>query len=391
MRLYPILIATLLIITCSSYAQQPADIPGWKTENLAGAYVFTPANNPGNGQAGFSYTIMPLRKESPANLIAWTEATLKADLSKKGLTLNQPVSNRTIQQIASCAATVHDNAGNKRVFTYFAYQVPGGSIRVAMFNSPAGYSPYMNQAATHLAAFSKKELALAPGQQASNTPDETKTTPPVASAPVKSDGAVRGIILHKETKWSGTLAMPYEAAYLMFNDGSTLMYVDDDPYTLDIAQSKRTNKNWGQWKQAGTDIILTYNSSNGGTQTEQWTKGRWRWAMPASNNDKIAGAFTAISIGGGFTGAFSGVAKNLTLNKAGQFALATSTATNYKDASGSSGVYSNRDNAGTYVLKGFSIELHFNNGKVDKHSFYFFDSDKNMFGIGKSIYTPDSK
>ena len=98
-----------------------------------------------------------------------------------------------------------------------------------------------------------------------------------------------------------------------------------------------------------------------------------------------------MSIGGGISGAFSGVAKNLTLNKSGQFSLSTSAATNYKDASGNNGVYNNRNTAGTYILKGFSIEFHFNNGKTDKHAFYFFDDDKDMFGIDKSVYTPDSK
>jgi hypothetical protein len=63
----------------------------------------------------------------------------------------------------------------------------------------------------------------------------------------------------------------------------------------------------------------------------------------------------------------------------GEFTLSTS---------GGNADFSKRDEAGTYTLNEYGIELRFNNGTVIRRAFYFYLQGKTHFGIGNFVYAP---
>jgi hypothetical protein len=50
--------------------------------------------------------------------------------------------------------------------------------------------------------------------------------------------------------------------------------------------------------------------------------------------------------------------------------------------------YKKYNEAGTYTLNDYSMELHFNNGTVIRRMFYFYLQGSTHFGIGSSVYAP---
>lgn len=48
----------------------------------------------------------------------------------------------------------------------------------------------------------------------------------------------------------------------------------------------------------------------------------------------------------------------------------------------------NKNNAGTYCLNGYSMELRFNNGTTERKSFYFYPKVNGTFVLNGSDYVP---
>jgi len=84
----------------------------------------------------------------------------------------------------------------------------------------------------------------------------------------------------------------------------------------------------------------------------------------------------------------AGTGRNISLNKSGQFTILPSAENNNGNVSASSADYTKRNEAGTYKLNEYSIELHFNNGNVIRRAFYFYLQGKTHFGIGNFVYVP---
>ncbi len=75
--------------------------------------------------------------------------------------------------------------------------------------------------------------------------------------------------------------------------------------------------------------------------------------------------------------------KFIFFNKDGQFTL-----TGGDGATVPSSEYKKYNEAGTYTLNDYSMELHFNNGTVIRRMFYFYPQGSTHFGIGNAVYAP---
>jgi hypothetical protein len=175
--------------------------------------------------------------------------------------------------------------------------------------------------------------------------------------------------------------------YLLLNDGTIYSNPVVSPYEFNVGLSKqREPKKWGTWKISGGAISVNWPGRN---KSEKWEK-NWFWARPAAGNEKIEGAFTSM-IGTG-NGTMNGnvvtvSSKNILFNTLGRFALTgVGVGTSYTDYNIATSAYSKKDEAGSYSLNGYSIELRFNNGTTMRRAFYFYPKDKAHFGIGSHVY-----
>lgn len=196
---------------------------------------------------------------------------------------------------------------------------------------------------------------------------------------------IEGIYIHLEYNFGvGGAVYPVYNPYLFFTDGSVYKNLATNPDKLHITQSKQQEpKEWGTWKKSGNDITLTWNKG----KSETWTAKSYHKALPAGNNELLAGSYSSIS-GGGNTALGGDVmivnSKNLAFNGSKFTYESTSGGTSTSVTS-----YSNKSKAGTYKLTGYSIEYTFNNGTHEQKFFYFYPDSKTVFGVGDQVYSSD--
>jgi hypothetical protein len=171
------------------------------------------------------------------------------------------------------------------------------------------------------------------------------------------------------------------------NDGSTYSEPVLSPYSLDVAQSKQKEPTrWGTWKLKNNSFMVDWTARN---ESEKWFK-NWFWATPSQKEEKLEGAF--ITVNGSENEALTNAekaagSKYISFNNAGQFTLSVSP---YDNGNGTvpASEFAKKNEAGTYILNDYSMELHFNNGTVIRRIFYFYLPGKTHFGIGNSVYVP---
>jgi hypothetical protein len=170
------------------------------------------------------------------------------------------------------------------------------------------------------------------------------------------------------------------------NDGSIYKYPKVSPYELDVTKSKQTEPaKWGKWKLEGKTMVVQL-PGNGGIKTERWEK-NWFWTKPAAANEKLDVSFERIYGVGNSGGTMAVTTGNISFNNKGQFTLLRTAGVTSSEYEVHTSAYSDKKSAGTYVLDGYSIELHFNNGTVTKQLFYFFPDSRDAICIGGQVYT----
>jgi hypothetical protein len=192
----------------------------------------------------------------------------------------------------------------------------------------------------------------------------------------------------------GGAIYPVYNAYILFKDGSIYKHPVTSPADLDMPGSKqREPKNWGTWKIDADKLLVYWPLEKPKYQNSTWEKSSNKNVMPAKKGETLEGSFKTLT-GGGNTALGSDVlvvaAANITFNQQGKFTLA-------KTAGVSSGsdtwenTNSKTDEAGAYILDGYTIELKYNNGKIQRQFFYFYPDSRKHFGIAKSFYMPTAK
>jgi hypothetical protein len=402
MKPYLLLLAGFLL-PALLYAQAIIPpIPGWKMEVNKDTYRFIPPSLL-NSAANFEYDIMPVEKSNGIDLGEWLKAAATKDLHGAGYSGTSPGVLKTVNNssdLLTYSALTNDGSGKKLAVIYFAYVRPDHGVRYGKIVRLREYTgTYINVAANHFVAILKQEMTpgktITPGVAA--TEEKPITT---AAQPTQVNGSgkgitaaeIKGVLLHSETRLGvgGMLIFVY-FPYLLLKNGSLYEHLTVSPADINEAQSRQSEPTkWGTWKLDGKALIVTHRNKDGSmTKPNRWTG--WSWASPAKPNEKLNRTYGSIS-GGGNTAMGGGSmvvsSKYITFNSQGQFTYESVGGGSYNGSTGSVSAYSSKNSAGTYVLDGYSIELRFNNGQVNRQSFYFYDDkDHGVIGIGNNPYT----
>ena len=397
-RPYLLLILFISFTQLTSIAQSTIPpLAGWKMEEKDGAYVFKPEK--GSDAKEFVYEVMPSSKNEGLNPEAWFNNAIDRDLQESGFALMEPgrkniTSNQTISSFSS---EVTDKKGNHWYVTYISYQPDRNEYRLGRIVSSPDvkyYATWMRPAASHFNSLAEEErahgtLAVKTTSSAAQEKSENNlfalTDEAAAEKGLKSPD-INGVLIHLEYNAApdGKMVRVY-TPYLVLNDGS--IYSDPvlSPYNFNVGMSKvKEPEKWGLWKMKGEAMLINWTGRN---TTEKWVK-NWFWATPATNNELIEGTFmtAAGKINVNVKNDESNSSKYISFNNKGQFTIA-GTETN-GNVTVSPSDFSNRNEAGTYILNDFSVELHFNNGTVIRRSFYYYLQGKTHFGIANQVYVP---
>jgi hypothetical protein len=178
---------------------------------------------------------------------------------------------------------------------------------------------------------------------------------------------------------------------LMLKDGWAYDGWLGTPSDLSIVLSRKLEPDgWRRYERNGNQIRIQ--SKDG-----KWSKlAKWNKVEPAKAGDKLLGTFTRLS-GGGNT-AFGGdtmitTFSSYTFKKDGTFTTDQgSSASGGQETTNPNGApavvtTSNSNSSGTYKLDGYTLELKFGNGKVDRKGFVWFDGrDKDSIFLNGTAF-----
>ncbi|MEO3405443.1 hypothetical protein AAFN85_16150 [Mucilaginibacter sp. CAU 1740] len=395
--LFPVLLFSQTSIT---------PIPGWNMKEIGGQYKFTPPD--GN----LEYDIMPLKTEPVNDLMEWIKVFSVKDLPASGysgpLVSPAPIA-KYIQSAATYTVMATDQQNKKWGLIYIAYKLPNNAIRYAKVKwSPGTQGTSLKIATGHFAALMKQETQSGTAKATvsdagTQRPATTKSTNSRPASPTTAPGKgipksdIAGLALHSETGIGvGGMVLIVWRPYLLLKDGTMYQNPDISPYDLNVAKSKQQEpEKWGTWKLDGKIITVKRGSKNGVQEKpEEWKNGWWDWAMPAFSNEKLNASYNSLT-GGGNTAMGGGTmtvsSTDITFNNNGQFTYESTGGGSFNGPGANVTAYSSKNKAGTYKLDGYSIELNYNNGNTTRQSFYFFSSDKKVFGIASRAYTLSEK
>lgn len=412
-----LLLIGFIASTISIWAQTMPAINGWKMQEQNGQYSFVPASAAGKP---FVYQLMPLRNIGGDGSVSWFKTLINQDAQQAGFT--QPAGDNAqvnlLQGFYSFTNQVSDKDGKKWLVAYMTYRLADGQYRLGrMVSYPdvAFFKATIQPAIVHFGKVAKADgvvfksgengsgsTATTERDGAANESASRKTTRPKAEDFLTENGLkpaqIKGMTIHLEYTLGGVGGMMVAeyAPYLMLADGTIYNDPIISPYKFDVAKSRQLEpKKWGTWKEVGKTIVISWpNKEKEKDRSETWEK-QWFWARPAMPGEKIKGTYKTIS-GGGNTAMGGNVmivsATDLTFNEQGQFTKASvAGGSNSGDFGVSSTAYAHNDAAGTYTLNGYSLELKYNNGKIEQKSFYFYPDSKEAFGVGSSPYVPKGK
>lgn len=377
---------------------------GWKMQENSGHYTFTPATL--FGTSNFHYDIYPPEK-GPEDIGSWLAAKAEQDARTAGYTpLPGETKSQDVRSFKLYSIVVRDAAGKSWVLNYMAYTRPDRLVRygrITEIPNAAVTRNNSNTAVQHFIRLSRQEggLTTSAGDSQDHNSNQSHTssstsyhkeeTPVTAPGQGLKPSEIKGVVLHQEygVGVGGMMIVEYNP-YLFLKDGTVYSDPTVCAYDLDVARSRELEpKKWGTWKQENDEtMIITMNKDH---KPDRWEgKGRWFWARPALKNERLSGTWSTISGGGNtaFGGGSMVISSNvLTFNGQGQFTTLSTGGGTYSGATGSVSAYSNKDGAGTYTFDGYSLELRFNNGKVVRKNFCFYDDKKDVWVFGTSPYT----
>ena len=238
---------------------------------------------------------------------------------------------------------------------------------------------FQERAVAEAAAEAVAEAVTAKAATAASEPGSAPDSAPAAT-PKTSAGAnaqFERIALRTVTRYGLGGVYVENETYLLLKDGSILRNFSDNPYTLNVAASKRAvPKNWGRWRPQGNRLQVTWP----GKKPTLWKT--WFSTRAAGPGQTIEGRFqSADGFGGGRVANFNTVA----FSADGRFAWASL-------KGGSTGgwlpAYSDKRRSGRYTLNGHSIQLRYNDGTMEDYAFAFYPKDDEHFVIGANHFAP---
>lgn len=224
---------------------------------------------------------------------------------------------------------------------------------------------------------------------------------------------IAGIVHDGRGEYQFTGYQFVEDVYLLLNDGTLYANLRCAPSDLDVAASRKNEpKAWGRWKRQGSDVLVAWRDKPG-----TWQKLSGTFVTPAAANEKLSGSFTTSSA---ITtvGSVSTFHRGVTFTPNGRFqtshsSLSTSSMSSDLATGTSVSAYADDDtaivgaapvvgaiapgaatvtnvqkrkkkpaNAGTYQVNGYTLTLHYDDGKVVRMPFFFWNSKKTHIWFG---------
>jgi hypothetical protein len=193
-----------------------------------------------------------------------------------------------------------------------------------------------------------------------------------------SESQIEGIYLnlfYTLTGIGGSFKMEYRP-YLLLKDATIYRNLAGPPTDLDVVKSRQTEpKMWGRWRKSGNSIIVQWNDG----KSDTWDK-NWHIARPAKKTDRLKGVYGSLT-GGGSTTAVA--ADDFVFSDDGRFGRESAVS----DLNNPLYTLNKSNNAGTYALDGYTLELRYSNGKTVRRAFYFYPDSDDHIGIGEKVYS----
>jgi hypothetical protein len=229
----------------------------------------------------------------------------------------------------------------------------------------------------------------------------------------------------------GFLVNPADAGidgFLLLKDGSAYKNLQVPPADLDVAASKQyESENWGVWQRSGGNITIQWNDSS---DLATFSDGADYFFDPAGSGERLNDTFSSVSGASSGNIGFGGVVitdyASFIFSPDGHFDstnYTTAGSTNtigelstssgyYADAEGtvggssasntigdvSSGIATSVETTnpnpapattGTYSLDGFTLELRYDDGRVERHFIYFYGAAKDSMNISGRYYSTE--
>jgi hypothetical protein len=179
----------------------------------------------------------------------------------------------------------------------------------------------------------------------------------------------------------GGMSALYYVPYVLFKDGTIYSNLAVSPYDLNVKRSRQSEpKLWGRWQKSGKNIIVRWNSGS----TETWVD--YLCQTPARKTDRLQGVYNSMMGGGNIAyGGSVGVSaiSSIRFSADGRFSVASSASASAPGVATSS---RSKTIGGAYILDGYSIELRYDDGRVERKGFYFCDNGHKLIGIGNRTY-----
>jgi hypothetical protein len=388
-----ILISLFLFV--QSFAQSEIQsILGWKMTKELDLVSMSPRNLFA-GSKTFTYNILKVEKYNKLP-VDWFAKFVEDDLKKMSWGNTDKIVIQEAQNIKNYTGEFTDASQKKVYVLYLGYVFDQNSVRMAkMFSNDRNYFQLNFQPATrHFFNLSVKDRAVSTGQNLPNSSGGGASNPVNPNRTISSQGSVKAgdissVVIHLEYSYGiGGAVYPEYVPYVLFKNGDIYEEPNVSLWDLDVSLSKaKEPKKWGVWRNNNGTLSITWTARTGKNRTDSWDADSIKPTNSPKKGEKIDGSFLTLS-GGGNT-ALGGdtityASNTIRFNSNGQFTLAKSSGA----TTSSTTAYSGRTDAGTYTLDNYTLELRFNNGKVERSFFYFYPDKRDVFGIGAKVFTP---
>lgn len=358
-----LLSAFLLLVPSVGAGQAPA---GWKTERKGDEIMMSP---PGlkSGEV-FVLVLQPGLDGGRRPLRAWLDDRV-ASVGKRIGKQVQDDGTRNLPDGSINTARIFRNKKGALVYTMFtAGPRPGGKIGLlSVLCSPEAvcnaHRPAVEKMFARIAGAKTEPRAERRETRRAEEREAYVTAPGrgVAASDIEA-------VLVETFTTSGAGGMSFEAtkAILLLKNGDYCDQMDVTPADMNVAAHKQAHPGaWGRWRR-------------GGGKYEVLEDGTWKpadnWKLrlePARPGQKLTGTFESVTATGLASAAIVS-SSSLSFLPGGRFRRGRSVTTTTSSVAASS----TEKNEGSYRLDGRTLELRFDDGRVDRRAFHWLDVKK---------------
>ena len=211
-----------------------------------------------------------------------------------------------------------------------------------------------------------------------------RTTPGAGATPAQ----IEGIIHSYDNRYDGINVTGEERSVLLLRDGRAYLNLRWTPHDLNVAASvKGEPQQWTRWRRSGAAVQV----QRGG----QWEALKGVPGLPFQKNERLTGTYgheSAYTSGTLMWGATSVWRQYYTFTPDGRFTRSASQNLygNMDDGftrTTGSAASSNPDEEGTYRVSGYTLELRYRSGRVDRTCGFFWDAKRSRLVIGGTTYS----